>query len=697
MSRPSSPFEPPEGSQSLLEKYEVIDWLGEGGMGVVFLVRHRLLGERRVIKMIHPERAEDPEFRERFLQEARTAIRYRHPNIAQVYDFSAETGSAYLVMEYIDGVTLQDLLRAHGPIEAEFSVAIGVQVLEALGFLHRKNVIHRDVSTDNIMLCSGDDGQPLVKLIDLGLVKWMESDVALTAAQVFLGKIRYAPPEQFSLGTSELDPRGDLYSLGIVLYELLTGCYPITGNDASSIIAGHLFHPPRSFEETDPDRRVPQALREVVFHALDKDRTHRPLDARAFQNELRASVPSWREHLLQGGRLERVIKRVRAATAGRPDGEAAGGKKSPEEQAPAIPRDLGATANISGGTWLGKTSTSPVPPLAVSAEEPVGATSESEDGENRGPYLDIELNERRHEELIAISAPTLQAPALSTSGMGRRWPMLGVAVVGVASFVVLGLLAFRTPRRPELPSGTKASEGEALTRPAEAGEETQASFPSAKEQAQPGDRALAGDGSRTLPTTFELSDSVASTPARRVSGRRPWYPEAARAKQAFGLVRLELEVLPSGKVGRVQAIGNPDPDLLVAARDAVAGWKFEPATRGGRAVASSYLVDLDFELPGNDTQAHAFEGLTPPVRLLAVEPEYPDVAREQGVEGELAAVLTIDSQGHVAAVRISKSLSPELDRAAEEALLQWRFAPARLGERAVESTYAVTIRFDLGG
>lgn len=94
----------PIGVESLLAKYEIVDWLGEGGMGVVFLVRHRLLGERRVIKMIHPERAQEPEFRDRFLHEARTAIRYRHPNIAQVFDFNADEGPTYLVMEYIDGI-----------------------------------------------------------------------------------------------------------------------------------------------------------------------------------------------------------------------------------------------------------------------------------------------------------------------------------------------------------------------------------------------------------------------------------------------------------------------------------------------------------------------------------------------------------------------------------------------------------------
>ena len=164
---------------------------------------------------------------------------------------------------------------------------------------------------------------------------------------------------------------------------------------------------------------------------------------------------------------------------------------------------------------------------------------------------------------------------------------------------------------------------------------------------------------------------------------------------ASGVVRLDLEVLPSGLVGRVEVVSESDPDLVAAARQAVADWRFEPATEDGRPVTSSYRVDLQFEPSEEGREAGATGGWEPPVRLYAIQPEYPEAAQEQGIEGEVAAQLTIDARGRVGEVTIKKGLSPELDRAAEAALRQWRFAPGKREGRAVESTYAVTIRFDL--
>jgi serine/threonine protein kinase len=255
-------------------KYEILGKLREGGMGAVYKVRHRLLDEIRVVKVLHPRLTVTPELSERFLREARLAIQLRHPNIAQLHDFSvAEDGSAFIVMEFIDGVTLEGILARTGPPPLGLGLEIGRQSLRALGLLHRRGLLHRDISPDNLMLTREPEGGPLVKLIDLGIAKVLKGDGGgLTSTGLFLGKPRYASPEQFGLeGTQGVDARSDLYSFGVVLYELLTGVCPIRGRDPSSFMASHLFRAPIDFAESDPQGRLPADLREILLRALARN------------------------------------------------------------------------------------------------------------------------------------------------------------------------------------------------------------------------------------------------------------------------------------------------------------------------------------------------------------------------------------------------------------------------------------------
>jgi serine/threonine-protein kinase len=256
-------------------KYEILEKLREGGMGAIYKVRHRLLDEVRVVKVIRSNMAPSPDAGDRFLREARVAIRLRHPNIAQLHDFAIGTdGNAYIIMEFIDGWTLQEILQRQGPPPAALSLEIARQSLKALGYLHRQKIVHRDVAPDNLMLTWDVDGHALVKLIDLGIAKAFEGGAgALTSTGIFLGKPRYASPEQF--GGTGLDARSDLYSFGVVLYELLTGRCPVSGNDPASFMAGHLLRPPLPFAESDPEGKLPPALREALLQALAKEPAQR--------------------------------------------------------------------------------------------------------------------------------------------------------------------------------------------------------------------------------------------------------------------------------------------------------------------------------------------------------------------------------------------------------------------------------------
>jgi serine/threonine-protein kinase len=254
-------------------KYEILEKLREGGMGAIYKVRHRLLDELRVVKVIRSNvgaTAAAPDAGDRFLREARVAIRLRHPNIAQLHDYAiADDGNAYIVMELIDGCTLQDVLRRHGPPPVPLTLEVARQSLKALGYLHRQKIVHRDVSPDNLMLTRDSDGHAQVKLIDLGIAKAFGGGAGLTTTGIFLGKPRYAAPEQFS--GAGIDARGDLYSFGVVFYELLTGRCPIAGNDPASFMAGHLLRPPLSFAESDPEGKLPQTLRELLLKTLAKE------------------------------------------------------------------------------------------------------------------------------------------------------------------------------------------------------------------------------------------------------------------------------------------------------------------------------------------------------------------------------------------------------------------------------------------
>ena len=251
-------------------KFETLHKISEGGMGEVYKVRHLLLDQIQVIKVIRSQHVSDEDVQLRFRREARTAIRLRHPNIAALHDFSiGEGGTAYIVMEYIDGKTLKNLLEECGPPAVDLTIEIALQSLDALSYLHRRGYVHRDISPDNLMLTHNFDGSPLIKLIDLGLAKSLAGPSNLTATGMFMGKARYSSPEQFD-GKTELDQRTDIYSFGVMFYELLTGACPIQGEDFSTLVASHLFRPPLEFEASDPNGRIPQELREIVLRTIEK-------------------------------------------------------------------------------------------------------------------------------------------------------------------------------------------------------------------------------------------------------------------------------------------------------------------------------------------------------------------------------------------------------------------------------------------
>src|SRR3984893_16818332 len=258
-------------------------------MGSIYKVRHKLLDEIRVVKVMRPEMVGDEELRRRFTEEAKTATRLKHPHIGTIYDFALDDdGTAYLVMEFIEGVSVAELMVSGHPPNLSLSLEIAHQALLALSYLHRKNIVHRDVAPDNLMLTHDEDGRPHVKLIDLGIAKAVDKEQRMTSTGVFLGKLKYASPELFGslLPGEKIDGRSDLYSLGVVLYELLTGVRPVSGDAPAELLRAHLFPPPTPSEKTDPEGRVPPEVRAVILKALEKKREDRFASAEEFDREI---------------------------------------------------------------------------------------------------------------------------------------------------------------------------------------------------------------------------------------------------------------------------------------------------------------------------------------------------------------------------------------------------------------------------
>ena len=269
-------------------KYEIVGLLGVGGMGEVYKARHVHLSAFRSLKVMKALLMADETYRQRFLREAQLATQIHHPNVAVVHDFSIlADGASYMVTEFIDGTTVRQWEAENGRFPLALATEVAMQVLAGLDHIHRRGLLHRDVSADNVMLAFDHEDHLLVKIIDLGVAKDVKSKAEVTQ-DVIMGNPKYMSPEQ--LGElpegEEIDGRTDLYSLGIVLFEMLTGVPPFVARTPNGYIVKHLTQAPPSFDEANPELDFPLGLEPVVLRALEKDRRKRYPSARVFAEAL---------------------------------------------------------------------------------------------------------------------------------------------------------------------------------------------------------------------------------------------------------------------------------------------------------------------------------------------------------------------------------------------------------------------------
>jgi serine/threonine-protein kinase len=265
----------------LNDRYEMQQRIGRGGMADVYLARDILLDRLVAIKVLFPEYATDPAFVERFRREAQSAANLNHPNIVSVYDWGRSNNTYFMAMEYVPGRTLAEALHDVGQITAMKAAEVGIEVAAALSFAHRGNVVHRDIKPGNILI--GSNGQ--LKVADFGIARALGSaaDSNLTQVGAVMGTAAYLSPEQAQGG--QPDPRSDLYSLGIVLYEMVGGRVPFSGDNPVSIAYKQVHEAPLPLNQLASD--VPRAFEAIVARLLAKDPDLRYATAEAVRDDLR--------------------------------------------------------------------------------------------------------------------------------------------------------------------------------------------------------------------------------------------------------------------------------------------------------------------------------------------------------------------------------------------------------------------------
>ena len=269
------------------DRYQIIKTLGEGGMANVYLAHDTILDRNVAVKVLRGDLANDEKFVRRFQREALSASSLSHPNIVEMYDVGEDDGQYYIVMEYVDGMTLKQVLKKRGHLSVTEVIDIMLQVTDGMAHAHDAYIIHRDIKPQNIMILSNG----MIKITDFGVATALNS-TQLTQTNSVMGTVHYLPPEQANGKGSTI--RSDIYSMGIMMYELLTGLVPYKGDNAVEIALKHLKEPLPSVRKFNSS--IPQSIENVIIKATAKNPKNRYTDARAMHEDLKTALDESRQN-----------------------------------------------------------------------------------------------------------------------------------------------------------------------------------------------------------------------------------------------------------------------------------------------------------------------------------------------------------------------------------------------------------------
>lgn len=420
-----------EPGELIGQRYRVERALGRGGMGIVIEAVHVDLGERYAVKVLLPDLSSDKEIVERFLQEARTSAKLKSPHIARVFDFGVrENGSAYLVMEYLEGLTLGDKLGAEGPLDVSEAATILYQVCMGLEDAHGARLVHRDIKPDNIFIEHTRDGKVSVKVLDFGISKKLDESEAmrLTKTGAVFGSPLYMSPEQLR-ASGAVDERSDLWAVGAVLYEALTGSPPFTALTMTDLVL-------QISQDTPADPRtlradIPEGLAELTLACLAKRSSDRPTTA----SEVAAHLEPFIRHAGQrsSARISQPLRRMRPldgstttiseAPSGSGDHVAlAGTLPRVEKGARRAPRRANTLIAVTAGLFLLGGAIGVAARLSSRMPDPAAVPSRPQD-ETRSPASTTTLSATAGTpsttvssmELVATAALTVPEPAVSSA------------------------------------------------------------------------------------------------------------------------------------------------------------------------------------------------------------------------------------------------------------------------------------------
>ncbi|EYF02898.1 serine/threonine protein kinase [Chondromyces apiculatus] len=383
------PSEPPrtEAADPLLGKvlngkFKIQSQLATGGMGTIYKGEQMPLGRTVAIKVLIPNvtsRQLDPNFHKRFSLEASILSKLQHPNIVTVFDYGriedADGERYFMAMEYLEGETLFRRIRRLGRLPPPEAMRIAKQIARGLREAHKQGVVHRDLKPSNVMLCASEDGEEAVKILDFGLVKVLSDDSEeLTQQGAFLGSPRFMSPEQISHG--KVDLRTDVYSLGVILYQLLCGKVPFESDKSIQILMAHLQQPVPRMKERNPDVEIPEPLESLVMRCLSKDPEGRPATMDAFVQQLGECARS----IGVSGGFTHAVESLSGITSFRNNGTLKALKEA--ETLPASAEDISIV-----GASPGRASVPSSVPGDKDKTPPAIAANTTQTGKSKGPIL----------------------------------------------------------------------------------------------------------------------------------------------------------------------------------------------------------------------------------------------------------------------------------------------------------------------